>query len=51
MVDAYSEVKDAAKALIGDVMTETGVTSYATRAGKVQMTAPVCVRLLRCQST
>ena len=43
MVDAYSEVKDAAKALIGDVMTETGVTRYATRAGKVQMTAPSVV--------
>ena len=40
MVDAYNQVKDAAKALIGEVMAETGVTSYATRAGKVQMTAP-----------
>lgn len=40
MVDAYNQVKDAAKALIGEVMAETGVTSYTTRAGKVQMTAP-----------
>lgn len=40
MVDAYTEVKDQAKALIGQVMEETGVTSYATRAGKVAMTAP-----------
>ena len=40
MVDAYTEVKDQAKALIGDVMAETGVTSYTTRAGKVAMTAP-----------
>ncbi len=43
MVDAYNQVKDAAKALIGDVMAETGVTSYATRAGKVAMTAPSVV--------
>ena len=42
MVDAYTEVKDQAKALIGDVMAETGVTSYTTRAGKVAMTAPGC---------
>ena len=40
MVDAYSQVKEAAKLLIADVMAETGVTSYTTRAGKVQMTAP-----------
>ena len=40
MIDAYTEVKDQAKALIADVMTETGVTSYTTRAGKVAMTAP-----------
>ncbi len=40
MVDAYTEVKDDAKALIGDVMEETGVTSYTTHAGKVAMTAP-----------
>jgi hypothetical protein len=43
MVDAYTEVKDQAKALIGQVMEETGVTSYATRAGKVAMTAPSVV--------
>lgn len=40
MVDAYSQVKEAAKLLIADVMTETGVTTYTTRAGKVAMTAP-----------
>lgn len=40
MVDAYNQVKDQAKALIGQVMEETGVTSYATRAGKVAVTAP-----------
>ena len=40
MIDAYTAIKDQAKALIADVMTETGVTTYATRAGKVAMTAP-----------
>ncbi len=40
MVDAYNQVKEAAKLLIADMMTETEVTSYATRAGKVAMTAP-----------
>ncbi len=43
MVDAYSAIKDQAKALIGDVMAETGVTTYTTRAGKVAMTAPSVV--------
>ena len=40
MVDAYNQVKEDAKLLIGDVMAETGVTTYTTRAGKVAMTAP-----------
>ena len=40
MIDAYSQVKEDAKLLIADVMAETGVTSYTTRAGKVAMTAP-----------
>ena len=39
-IDAYTEVKDAAKKLITDVMTETGQTAYSTKAGKVAMTAP-----------
>ncbi len=43
MVDAYSAIKDQAKALIGDVMVETGVTTYTTRAGKVAMTVPSVV--------
>ena len=40
MVDAYAAVKDSAKRLIGDVMTETGQTTYTTPAGKVAMTSP-----------
>ena len=40
MVDAYSAIKDNAKRLIGDVMTETGQTAYNTPAGKVAMTSP-----------
>lgn len=39
-IDAMNVVKEAAKKLIEDVMTETGETSYATRAGKVAITAP-----------
>ena len=39
-IDDAGQVKEAAKALIADVMAETGVTSYTTRAGKVAMTAP-----------
>ena len=39
-IDAYNEVKDAAKLLISEVMAETGETKYSTRAGVVQVTAP-----------
>ena len=39
-IDAYNAVADAAKKLIGDVMAETGGTAYATKAGKVSITAP-----------
>ena len=39
-MDAYSNVADAAKKLITDVMTETGNTAYMTKAGKVSITAP-----------
>ena len=39
-MDAYSEVADAAKRLITDVMTETAQTAYTTKAGKVSITAP-----------
>ena len=38
--DAYSNVADAAKKLIADVMAETAQTAYTTRAGKVSITAP-----------
>ena len=38
-MDAYSRIADSAKKLIGDVMLETGVTAYATKAGKVSMTS------------
>ncbi len=39
VIDAYATVKEAARQLITDVMTETGKTDYATRAGKVSVTA------------
>ena len=39
-VDAFGEVKDEARRLITDVMAETGVTRYATRAGSASVTAP-----------
>lgn len=39
-MDAYSTIADAAKRLITDVMSETGVTAYTTKAGKVAITAP-----------
>ena len=39
-IDAYTAIKDAAKKLIGDVMTETAQTAYSTKAGKVAITAP-----------
>lgn len=39
-MDAYSAIADAAKKLIGDVMTETAQTAYTTKAGKVSITAP-----------
>ena len=39
-IDAYTAVMDAAKKLIGNVMAETGETSYATKAGKATVTAP-----------
>jgi len=39
-IDAYDKVADAAKKLIGDVMTETAQTAYSTKAGKVAITAP-----------
>ena len=38
-IDEYNRIADAAKKLIGDVMLETGVTAYATKAGKVSMTS------------
>jgi transcriptional regulator with PAS, ATPase and Fis domain len=36
-MDAYNHIADSAKKLIGDVMLETGVTAYTTKAGKVSM--------------
>lgn len=39
-MDAYGEVADAAKKLIGDVMAETAQATYTTKAGKVSITAP-----------
>jgi hypothetical protein len=39
-IDAYTAVKDAAKQLIQDVMTETGQTVYSTQAGKAAITSP-----------
>ena len=38
-IDEYNRIADAAKKLIGDVMLETGVTTYSTKAGKVSMTS------------
>ena len=38
-IDEFNRITDAAKRLIGDVMLHTGVTSYATQAGKVSMTS------------
>jgi hypothetical protein len=38
--DEFAAVKDAAKQLIQDVMTETGQTAYSTQAGKASITAP-----------
>lgn len=40
IIDAYAAIKDGAKALITDVMTETGCLHYGTPAGKVSVTAP-----------
>jgi predicted RecB family endonuclease len=40
VIDAYTAVKDAAKQLVADVMTETGQTAYNTQAGKASITAP-----------
>lgn len=39
-IDAYAAIKDQAKTLIADIMTDTGVTAYTTAAGKVAITAP-----------
>ncbi len=39
-IDRYELVKGEAKQLITDVMTETGQTSYTTRAGRVAVSAP-----------
>ena len=39
-MDAYALIAEEAKNLIADVMTETGATSYATKAGKVSITTP-----------
>ena len=39
-MDAYSNVADAAKKLIGDVMAETAQAAYTTKAGKASITAP-----------
>jgi hypothetical protein len=39
-IDAYTVVKDSAKKLISDVMTETAQTAYSTKAGKANITAP-----------
>ena len=38
-IDEHNRIADAAKKLIGDVMLETGVTTYSTKAGKVSMTS------------
>lgn len=40
IIDAYAAIKDGAKALITDVMTETGCLQYGTPAGRVSVTAP-----------
>lgn len=39
-IDAYTAIKDQARSLITDVMTETGATAYTTHAGKAAITAP-----------
>lgn len=38
--DGYTIIKDAAKKLIADVMTETGQTKYNTAAGVAIVSAP-----------
>ena len=40
VIDEYTAVKDAAKALIVDVMAKTGQTKYATLAGTAAVSAP-----------
>ena len=37
VIDAYTAIKDGAKALIGDVMAETGFAQYSTSAGKASV--------------
>ena len=39
-MDGYGIIKDAAKALISDVMAQTGQTKYATQAGTAAVSAP-----------
>lgn len=40
VIDAYAAIKEGAKALITDVMSETGCLQYGTPAGRVSVTAP-----------
>lgn len=37
--ESYAAVKDEAKHIISEIMAETGVTNYNTRAGKAYVTA------------
>lgn len=39
-MDEYQTVADAAKGLMSEIIAETGVTKWATRAGGAQVTAP-----------
>ena len=42
-IDALRTVQTEAKALVTEIMTETGTTSYTTPAGKCYVTAPSVV--------
>lgn len=39
-IDAMQTIQTDAKLLLTEIMTETGETSYATKAGKAYVTAP-----------
>lgn len=39
-IDDYKAVADAAKALMSEIVAETGVIKWTTRAGGAQVTAP-----------